>query len=437
MTDKPLAELVLDLNSVPDDIRQKNDDWILSDAQRARELALFDRLEIADTVAKGGPGSGFTREAGHVGIPRHRGGSAHRGEAIGNLGDGNTNFDDEGQTIDAARNFLIHSLIGEKDRRSAAKEQLVAKLSSDTGESEQTVNHRVRAWAQSSSYDPISEIHQEAAAEAFGIEQSDWQEGDHEKLKAIKIYAEKRSEIQQASEAAMAYEEWLNFDAKIHRFQQNPEPNSSEVLWLQDAKDGKAMAESEITHFGLKIPGSRDEARWMQMQMDGKQTRIFQEAGLPNFSGDDFREAQWSFNDLMTFQIPVNPSAAKNQEFVKAVYKNTQDALKAAGIDHVTLYRGCARSKMPEGTSIGMGKTFDVKLKNENALTSWTTNRQTAVGFMGRGSTRGGFGVLMKMTVPISRIWSTARTGPGCLSEQEFIILSGDNDVANIKVTNL
>ena len=138
--------------------------------------------------------------------------------------------------------------------------------------------------------------------------------------------------------------------------------------------------------------------------------------------------------------------------YLRAEYANTQDQLKKAGIDHVTLTRGMTwdPSETPDwakklkGRS-GGGTALEVTSEDNpekinlplQPVTSWTSNPKTAVP-LGAASTpaemyqrelgRSTF-VNLKSNVPRERILSTARTGRGALPEYEVTVLGGPTDV--------
>ena len=100
--------------------------------------------------------------------------------------------------------------------------------------------------------------------------------------------------------------------------------------------------------------------------------------------------------------------------FVESTYENTQSRLKDAGIDELYVYRGTNRGS----SDLGMKNRTVIATQ---AASSWTTNPNQATPF---GDT------VMAVKVPRERIFSTARTGAGCLNEAEVIILGGELEVA-------
>lgn len=118
------------------------------------------------------------------------------------------------------------------------------------------------------------------------------------------------------------------------------------------------------------------------------------------------------------------------RSFAKAMYDDTQEKLAAAGIDNVVLFRGMNWPTPTPGldynpplkTTPEWAQTEGVKTVNLNPMSSWAAWDQTAYEF-------GSNGVVLAAEFPASRIISTARTGNGCLSEFEYIVLGGPVDV--------
>lgn len=124
-----------------------------------------------------------------------------------------------------------------------------------------------------------------------------------------------------------------------------------------------------------------------------------------------------TFNGEVWVSVPagsIEPIIATRPQIrtvLNAMYENTQKELVAAGFpEYVTLRRGVSNT---------IGDIGSVAQVYENALSSFTSDRQTAWDFGFEGS-------IIEMQVPRSRIISTARTGFGCLTEYEFVVI-GNN----------
>jgi hypothetical protein len=106
---------------------------------------------------------------------------------------------------------------------------------------------------------------------------------------------------------------------------------------------------------------------------------------------------------------------------VRAAYDATQADLKQRGITSVTLYRGASYDPIfaaSPGTSVSI---------REASLTSWSTDPYIADQFAGYSNGR-----VLEMTVPASRIFSTAQTGLGSQLEWEAVVLGSDGDDATV-----
>lgn len=112
--------------------------------------------------------------------------------------------------------------------------------------------------------------------------------------------------------------------------------------------------------------------------------------------------------------------------FLQNTYRNTQLELKERGVpETVTLYRGMRFEShtVPAWVS-GKTKGDSKRITNAvmNPLTSWSADRQTSENFA-NGS--GGYSVLMTASIPRESIYASARTGQGCASEFEYVVVGG------------
>lgn len=118
---------------------------------------------------------------------------------------------------------------------------------------------------------------------------------------------------------------------------------------------------------------------------------------------------------------------------IRAMYQDTQKQLADAGIEEVVLYRGMRLNTKGRGavdgldqvmkTGKGRGVAANATL-DSNPLSSWSIDYATAKSFADNGKVS----ALTAVKVHRSQIFSTARTGVGCLTEAEVVLL-GDNHV--------
>lgn len=118
-------------------------------------------------------------------------------------------------------------------------------------------------------------------------------------------------------------------------------------------------------------------------------------------------------------QAQVDKLVSENGDFYKAFlraqYNATQDYFKAAGIKEVSVYRGMtfrSQSSPPDWTK-GFKTNSEVPLR---PLSSFAYSATEASHF---GE------VMISGTVPVERVLSCARTGVGCLDEDEIVVMAG------------
>jgi hypothetical protein len=101
--------------------------------------------------------------------------------------------------------------------------------------------------------------------------------------------------------------------------------------------------------------------------------------------------------------------------FVRAMYENTQQAYRDAGVTHVRVYRG---QGVPASAShLTTGANHDTTIQLQPA-SSFSTSFAVSQRFHG--------GMTIGAAVPVERIIGTAATGWGCLNEYEVVVLGAD-----------
>jgi hypothetical protein len=119
--------------------------------------------------------------------------------------------------------------------------------------------------------------------------------------------------------------------------------------------------------------------------------------------------------------------------FVDSVYDQTQEYLKAKGVDRLTLYRGVSwrdePGNMPEELEDGDPYAWAATVAI-NPLSSFSLDLDTALLFARVDESTGR---LLTVTVPRERVFSTFLTGPGCTNESEVIMLGDTVDTLVIK----
>jgi len=157
--------------------------------------------------------------------------------------------------------------------------------------------------------------------------------------------------------------------------------------------------------------------QWAQTSNDSSPVSLaMQQAAADQFHLDD--AAKWEINSEQTLEqklnLHVDSAYAANgdvyRSFLQAQYDNTQEQLKAAGIESLTVYRG---SKIGDA---------DVSEVTTRPMSSWSTSFEVAANFSNGG-------VIYRTEIPASQIMSTAGTGFGCLNEFEIVALGGTRAV--------
>ena len=114
---------------------------------------------------------------------------------------------------------------------------------------------------------------------------------------------------------------------------------------------------------------------------------------------------------------------------VRAMYKHTQDEFAAAGITHLSLWRGYGfqdgRTYMPDGfKKYLVGDKFQYT-NQALPLQSWSTSRSTALGFANKQ-----WGYITKSRVEVKHVFATGITGVGTgTNETEFVLMAAPGTV--------
>lgn len=428
---------------VPDDARSMSEDWILTPDERAEEAA----LTLGISIRKGGPGSGHH---GHAGRPGKVGGSAPGTSVRGGYGPDDPFYKDHKDRLDAGfgvsegaqetrplgRAYLAdglpekhpelmsgpekdHALLMDERNRAFAKEEVVDKIAAETNETPDAVNVRIRAWAASASDTPLSQLHQEAAAiYADDTELSDWQQAHDSKLEKVRAYlGDDFGETMERNR--MLSEQYMSLRNAYAKLEEDKGLDFTDRKLL---KRDIERANERISKLGGQTVSSLEDAYRLRDESLERLAQPFEGIQMGSDVYNNIRNLRIDSGAFRKYRLSADPADAGNQAFIDAVYRNTQSRLNSAGIKYITLYRGMKLgANHPLVQAVSSSRRVPVTLTNSNALESWSTSLSTARDF---GS------IVLMMTVPASRIWSTARTGPGCLEEEEFILFSRNGDEA-------
>lgn len=150
-----------------------------------------------------------------------------------------------------------------------------------------------------------------------------------------------------------------------------------------------------------------------------------------NLAEESLRHFQSNGNWLTAQDIYAEHGAAL-RAFARAMYDETQYQMELDGVKEVVLYRG---QGFPIGEHIpGIHTSADVRLQ---PASSFSSSYSTASSFQRSGGPQAAGGGIIVARVPAERILGTARTGYGCLNENEFVVLgkaSGTTDAMSVEM---
>lgn len=361
------------------------------------------------SAEKGGPGSGFH---GHAGRPGERGGSAPKGTgsagepaatrlpaatapSIDEVKAATESFYDDLHAQNYESNPVIRAWIGGgtepehwlnaiQQRAPQYKDNIAKTLSDGIGVSYKDANLFIKEWAHSSNKSFTAQIIQSAAADEFGLPYSKWQQSLYDK--AADIW---ERDWQRNLDYITLFQEVDSDQAKAFM-----NMAISDLPFQEEAKD-KLQA---LFPDGLEMPESSpaEAARFLSKLDSG-------------------------VRQLRSEQMD------RTKQALRWIYNDTQRDLKEQGISELILYRGFqseAISMLEPGETVGV---------YTNALASWSAERETADLFAtGLDENEG---ATFARPVPASRVFSTPRTGFGCLNEWEFVLLGNEDDEAVVVYT--
>jgi hypothetical protein len=253
--------------------------------------------------------------------------------------------------------------------RGMVKESIIKAISERSGISQKTVNKLIGEWANTSNDASILALSlQKEAAEVFGLQLSEYQKG---RLKTAE---------------------------EMHRF--------------------KMDADKILEHFGT----NRDNF-YIEIVSSDMKLRNFRES-LEKYVSENYPlvntgSAFGVLNGIVSGRYVVDnpPKPAVLKKFIKAMYEETQERFRAHGYkpdDEITLFRG-----VDDDAIVGNFDYIGQKVAYRgNVMESWTASANV-------GSSFGG--VVLGQKVKVRNVISTARTGTGCLTEAEYVILGNSN----------
>jgi len=305
----------------------------------------------------------------------------------------------------------------------ALKDAVVTDLAARTGLGYDLTNNLVKQWAFSANDEDIRSLSlQEDAAKEFGLEMSPWQtakikernaqsdafvaeqraahERDFRYIKGDMAEVIRKGPVEQddltMGEGGGVYTAYQNAmqGLVLHGRLVVDKPSG----W----RDGGVMGVNRIaSEDAIHIEDSPEASGPLANPVNRQKIRDAV-AAWTEVSDDDIK--RYGSNTGFGGMAPL-ASSATQRKFLRAQYEATQEFLAAHGIKEVAVFRGADGVKHPKGTRV------DTQV---NPMESTTTDADTARAF---GDCH------LATMVPASRVFSTYRTGVGCNSESEIVLL--------------
>jgi len=231
--------------------------------------------------------------------------------------------------------------------------------------------------------------------------------------------------------------QWDKLGPRTNEYDEDGEPigkPTGEYVRGDDPRVITALREEGVSQLVSEWANTSNDTSPLSLAMQQSAAKEF---GLAGHFDWDYKEAARQFlgyssggkldsaqQDQITkiateTQAQVDKLVSENGDFYKAFlraqYNATQDYFKAAGIKEVSVYRGMtfhSQSSPPDWTK-GFKTNSEVPLR---PLSSFAYSAIEASRF---GE------VMISGTVPVERVLSCARTGVGCLNEDEIVVMAG------------
>jgi hypothetical protein len=193
------------------------------------------------------------------------------------------------------------------------------------------------------------------------------------------------------------------------------------ITWLETSNDNDmrslSLQEAASEEFGVPL-SSWQKKRISSMRKENKELEV---QGLFEDSHRGIFEQPMTGETIKG--VPFSTPRQAERAVLRAMYNNTQAQLKEAGIEEMTLYRGVGT---PDYAKVKKGEV--INQVGANAMESWSMDKETADWYTyGQEG-----GLLLKSTVPASRILSTGRSGFGGFKVREVVTLGGSNDQSEV-----
>lgn len=286
------------------------------------------------------------------------------------------------------------------------KVALITRLSDRANVDFDTVSLIVKQWAYTSndsSY--FSSKMQEWAAKEFGVELSYWQKGNLEQAQEahnVDIKALKRA-------YKIRYAEYLEHA-------QEPQDELITVREMIAGAEKAKAANPQAGNFDWYINTLSTRIPELENLIGNGKTRI-------DVAKQKAKEAilEKIRNDMpdMAAMIDGRVTETKARRVLRAMYDETQDMFKGAGIKEIVLFRGVKDIIIERKNNDPWN--FEPVQYEGNAMESWSGSYSTAREFSGY------HGNVLAAVFPVSRIIASCVTGYGCFNEREFVVIGNNN----------
>jgi hypothetical protein len=187
--------------------------------------------------------------------------------------------------------------------------------------------------------------------------------------------------------------------------------------WAKSSNNGEprplALQKAAIDEFGLK--GAQTNEDWLSKSPYAK-------TGQADGIQEDADKNYAKYGDLY-------------RGFLRAQYESTQEFFAKNGVTQIPVYRGLMWYKTANMTPEWAKQDGQANIGGMRPLTSWSYREQNALAFANDAYNLNNYDrAVISATVPASSVLSCARTGIGCLSEREIVVLGTTTPTVNVQV---
>jgi hypothetical protein len=406
--------------------------------------------QLATATLKGGPGSGFY---GHAGRPGKWGGSAPQGGETGYLkvalAPGKATYfrkDTWDLEDKRASDMLDEGLQGDSRvyserrwnrfptdavwpyvndaERGKIKDGIIKGLADQVGLSYGDTNDLIHVWAKTSNNSDESIMLQMTAAEVFGTKLSKWQTDVYrDDLEKMKGDSERVEIAKQRVEVSGLYIDAIKKDSKLKSLSKKRAESINDITvtdrertaWAKEYADKMDAIDKSVAEKLVQAHGYEGYVANLIVTRSGVRETYWE--GIM-FGKNDGMERLRNYHKTAQKTVDfVGLVGGQYKKILPAIYRNTQKAFAAKGLgpdDMITLFRGVKLG----GNGSSLAKTGAKVVYHGNVLESWSVSYSVAKDFA-----KGSMGRVVCMKIPVRNILCTSRTGFGCLSEGEYVVI--------------